>query len=356
MSARAAAQLFNAEVRPGLIGPPSDREQPLFVAIGGQPGIGKTTAQLAIRRQLGLGSAYLLDGDDFHPHWPGHAEAVRRNSFTAAYLAGEALGNGHWWQRAARLLRAQRRDVVSTFPMAFPGWDLPRLQEFRDFPRAPYRTIAVYVVGPEALSLQGIALRFPDIRRWVLPETHDRALPGTLDTAGAIYEQRAAHELHGMRRDGTLIYSNQQVDGEWQLGIDPRHVFETERQRPLDVESSAQFLRGQGELRDVAARAPEWGPLVDSIDQRALPVISPLVLLSDDDLAARLRLMPAIRERAVLDAERHGVTRDLLSQLHASGEIDRQAQRMERAGMSAAEVERWRSLRRSAMKRLTNAG
>ncbi|MGO4421967.1 hypothetical protein AB4Z54_25495, partial [Streptomyces sp. MCAF7] len=52
MTDRERSQLFNRLVRPSLVGARTEHDQPLYVAIGGQPGIGKTTAQTAVRRTL----------------------------------------------------------------------------------------------------------------------------------------------------------------------------------------------------------------------------------------------------------------------------------------------------------------
>ena len=98
MTAREAALLFNDSIRPGLAGPPASRDQPVYVGVGGPPGIGKSSAQAAIQRQLGLRDAYVLDGDDLLAHWPGFEAAQQRNTLTASYLASEATAAGNWWQ------------------------------------------------------------------------------------------------------------------------------------------------------------------------------------------------------------------------------------------------------------------
>ncbi|MFX4293576.1 zeta toxin family protein [Streptomyces bohaiensis] len=341
LNSRDSALLFNRAIRPSLAGPASSNRPPVFVAVGGQPGAGKNTVEAAIRERLGLTQAYLLDGDDFGVKWEGHARAVRQNPLTAAYLAGESYGATPWWPRAARILRTGQRDVVATFPMGFPGFDLPRLKEFRDFPRQPYRVIASYVVVHEAISLQAVVDRFQTAKRMVMPESHDHVYRhGMLESAAQIYQQRAAHELHAVRRDGTVIYSNE-IDprtGQWRTGVDPRQVIEADRTRTLDPNEAVAFLQKQGRLRqDLSA---EWTPLLDDIDRRAAPVLPGVQLLTDRELTGGLQRLAQLTEQAAVTADIETVRAKVLADNHRDGTNARLLAARRAAGWTPEAVDR----------------
>ncbi|MFF7995120.1 zeta toxin family protein [Kitasatospora xanthocidica] len=300
---RELALRFNELIRPTLTGQP--RDTPVVLFIGGQPGAGKTTVQSAVLGRMGRKQAFPLDGDDLVALHPNYRQLQRANDMAAAYRASEDVGS--WWPRAARLLRMQRLDVAVSAPLA--GWEWANAR-FADFKRAGYRTEVAFVPTPEARSLQGIADRYQQARRpevdrwgrWVLPEGHDIAYRGVLDTVDRIDAAVAVDAVHVVRRDGVIIHSNESVDGRWALGVATRQVIEGERSRVWTEAESGDFLHKQGSLRE--RTSPEWVPLLDEIDRRALNGISPVAVLDDVQLNEQAVLVTRAHAAAVEAQER----------------------------------------------------
>jgi hypothetical protein len=333
---RELALRFNELIRPTLTGQP--RDNPVVLFIGGQPGAGKSTVQSAVLDRMGRENAFPLDGDDLIALHPNYRQLQRSNDMAAAYRASEDVGS--WWPRAARLLRRQRLDIAVSAPLA--GWEWAAAR-FSDFRRAGYRTEVAFVPTPEARSLQGIADRYqrahqPEVDRWgrwILPEGHDIAYRGVLDTADHIDRTGAVDAVHVVRRDGAIIHTNESVDGRWALGVATRQVIEGERTRAWTEAESADFLRKQGSLRE--RTSPEWAALLDEIDHRALAGISPLAVLDDAQLGAQAvsvaqahsvatetQELAMAKSRELGNRHRAGATEEKLQELRSLGATEQQ--------------------------------
>ncbi|WP_328902034.1 zeta toxin family protein [Streptomyces sp. NBC_00441] len=336
-SDRENARVFNRHVRPRITGTP--RENPNVLFIGGTPGSGKTTAQDTLLSRLGRTDSFSLDGDELILQHPQAERLHREGEFTGAYLASEAL-KGHWWSRAARLLRMQRLDTVISAPLAGPQWAIKRITEFR---RADFQVGVAFVATHKALSLQGVVDRYHRNRqlygygRWIPPQWHDAAYSGVLDTADQIDALRAADTIYVARRDGTLLHTNQlSPKGAWSLGLATSQAIEAERNRPWTATESSHFLQKQGQLR--RELSAEWTPLLDSIDRRAMPAISPLVVRDDVQLAAHRAETEGLLQRIEHEAATMKSRSGELGRAHHSGENATRLKELREAGAPAAEL------------------
>ncbi len=344
LSPRAAALIFNEQIRPLITG--TRRDNPVVLWVGGQPGAGKSSVQSAILARLGRLDAFPLDGDDLLAYHPQYIEMHVRNDLQAAYLVSENL-RGRWWTRAARILRAFRIDAVISAPLGGAAWTAERFEEFR---KASFRVEVAFVATHEAISLQAIADRYRQMKntspagvgRWVLPETHEAVYRSVLATADMVYLTRAADALHIGVRGGALIHTNEVENGQWRLSVLPSQLIEAERNRPWTVQESAGFLQRQGELRAWLPVA-RWGPLLDTIDRKAQPVINPIVVLDDRKLAGLRADVPYLLEHAVLRAEVAQVRADLLNEQQRDGTNDRFLAELRRGGASPEAVEQART-------------
>lgn len=353
---RDAALIFNEQIRPFLTGQP--QSDPVVLWVGGQPGAGKSTVQSAILRRLGRSSAFPLDGDDLLTHHPRYAELHAKNDLSGAQLAAENIA-GRWWSRAARILRALRIDTVISAPLAGPAW---AAEQFRKFRKAQFRVEVAFVATHEAISLQGVVDRYRGMKadspegvgRWVLPEWHEIAGPGVLATADMIHRTKAAHALYIGVRGGGLIHTNELEGGrlnprtgelegaQWKLAVLPSQVIEAERRRPWTVAESAAFLQKQGELR-AWLPADTWGPLLDTIDRKAVPVINPMAVLSDRQLAQLQTELPQSVERAALQVDIAQARAGVLAERHRNGTNEGILQQMQRNGAGPAAVDQART-------------
>ncbi|MFD9033288.1 zeta toxin family protein [Streptomyces sp. NPDC059567] len=342
LSARDNALLFNELIRPSLTGEP--RENPVVLFVGGQPGAGKSSVQSAVLERLGRTTAFPLDGDELLARHPRHEEWSRDNDLTAAFLTGEDL-KGRWWTRSARLLRAQRLDVVVSAPLAGPGWALERFGEFR---RAGYQVGVVFVATHEAMSLQGIINRYHQARqpdqigygRWVPPKIHDQGYSGVLNTADGIDRKHAVDMVYVARRTGEIVHMNELTTEGWGFGVATRQTMVAERQRAWSTAESARFLQTQGRLR--AELSGEWAPLLNSIEQRAVPVINPLTVHDDTQLAARKSDTIRLIEQAKQELDSAKARVDALKGAHTTGANAARLDELREAGTPPGELRRVR--------------
>lgn len=342
---RELALIFNAQIRPGITG--TRRDHPVVLWVGGPPAAGKSSVQSALMARLGLSEAFPLDGDDLLFHHPRYVAMHQKNDLQASFLVGENVG-GRWWTRAARILRILRIDAVISAPLGGAGWAAERFKEFR---QAGVRNEVAIMATHEALSWQGNVERYGQMKlaspegigRWVLPELIDGMYdPGVLATADMVFRTKAADALHIGVRGGALIHTNELVDGRWTLDVLPSQVIEAWRNRPWSVPESAQVLQKQGELR-AWLKTAEWQPLLDTIDRKAHPVISPMAVMDDRQLTSLRDELPQLVEKAALRAEVAQARAAALAERQSNGTNEHFLTEMRRGGAPPEEVDQTRS-------------
>ncbi|MCY0954245.1 zeta toxin family protein [Streptomyces sp. H27-S2] len=219
--------------------------RPVVVVVAGQPGAGKT--QIADLVQAALdrrGGAVRICRDLYKSAHSRYAELLADDVRTAG--VGVRLDTRRWQAVLENHLRAHGFDAVVESALADP-------EEFRTssyaYRRAGHRVEVVVVATAEAWSQLGVLDRFLSEAiegggRYVSWENHDtcaRQLPTTL---AVIEAEHLADRISVVRRDGTLLYDNELVDGSWQRRRPAaERAVAYERSRPWSAQETAVFRR-----------------------------------------------------------------------------------------------------------------
>jgi hypothetical protein len=125
-------------------------------------------------------------------------------------------------------------------------------EEFRAsaaaYRQARFRIEVVALATPEALSQLGILDRFltgaaEGGGRYVSWENHDACAKGMLRTLAVIEAEQLADRVTVVRRDGTVLYNNELVDGIWRRRMAADTAVAAERGRPWTARETASFRR-----------------------------------------------------------------------------------------------------------------
>ncbi|MEV7814393.1 zeta toxin family protein [Streptomyces flaveolus] len=140
-------------------------------------------------------------------------------------------------------------------------------QEFRmsshAYRRAGHRIEVVAVATAEAGSQLGILDRFLSDSRYVSWENHDTCAQQLPTTLAVVEAEHLADRVTVVRRDGTMLYDNEFVDGNWRRRPAVGRAVAYERSRPWTVQETAVFRRAPPGLisacsRRCAVRTGAW--------------------------------------------------------------------------------------------------
>ncbi|MFJ3363531.1 zeta toxin family protein [Streptomyces anthocyanicus] len=219
--------------------------RPVVVVVAGQPGAGKTAAADLVQAALDRRGGCVRIGRDLykpaHRHYAGALAADVRTA--GALVRSDTAG----WQAAVEdHVRAMRCDAVVESALADPD-------DFR-LSSAAYRAaghrIEVFALAtPQALSQLGIVDRFLTEAavgggRYVQWENHDACATKMLDTLAVIEAEQLADRVTVVRRDGTVLYSNEcTAGGGWRGRCAASQAVLGERSRPWTAPETTVFRR-----------------------------------------------------------------------------------------------------------------
>ncbi|WP_107118135.1 zeta toxin family protein [Streptomyces reticuli] len=220
------------------------QDRPVVVIVGGQPGAGKTAVADLVQAALdGRGGAVRICSDLYkaahHQYGELLADDVR--------IAGVSVrpDTRRWQAAVEEHVRLHGFDAVVESALA-------DVEEFRTsayaYRRAGHRVEVVAVATAEALSQLGILDRFLSEAiegggRYVSWENHDACAKGMLLTLAAIEADQLADRITVLRRDGTVLYDNDLVDGSWRRWPAAERAVAYERSRPWTARETAIFRR-----------------------------------------------------------------------------------------------------------------
>ncbi|MFJ3671044.1 zeta toxin family protein [Streptomyces sp. NPDC090106] len=231
------------------------RENPIAVIMVGQPGSGKSSAELGVKARLDCRDAVTLDGENllaYHPYYEAHAFG---NDGGKAQGACEAAV-GVWRQRALDQAVAQRCHLV--LPMFMDAgdpngarWNMEFIDHLR---KQRYRVAMVFMAVDDTRSNQGAVIRYLAGRettghgRW--PSLDDKYYAGVLSLADAVDRSDAVDYVYVARRGGELIYSRERGQPARAGGV--RQAIVEERGRPWTETETRGLLEAQDYIRDAA--------------------------------------------------------------------------------------------------------
>ncbi|NUH42863.1 zeta toxin family protein [Streptomyces samsunensis] len=215
------------------------QDRPTVVVVGGQPGAGKTAISDLVHAALNhRGGAVRIGSDLYKMVHRRYAELLAADVRTAGVKVRPDVRG---WQAAVEeYVRAQRFDAVVESALADPDDFRASAAAYR---RSDTRLEVVALATAEAWSQLGTLDRFLTEPRYVSWENHDACAKGMLATLAVVEAEHLADRVTVVRRDGTVLYDNELVDGAWWRRTAADRTVAYERSRPWDARETAVFRR-----------------------------------------------------------------------------------------------------------------
>jgi hypothetical protein len=285
-----------------------NRDDPLLVLLGGQPGAGKTSAQRAVLAANPQAGLVPVTGDDLREYHPDYALLAERFPLEMPAATGPVSGG------LVRL--ALDHALTGRYSVLLEG-------TFRDtgmvagavdrFAAAGYRAEVVAVAAPAAVSRLATEQRalggpWGGFGRWTPPDAHQAGLEGSPKTLAALEKLPAISRVQVWSRDRVLYDNTRRTDGMWRLESLAAEVLRAEQSRQLAPAEAAAWLGDyQQTFLDAVSRPGYLGvatiPTYELLEQDAANLIPVAATLPQVD-ADHLRREGAAR-RAALSREPH---------------------------------------------------
>lgn len=271
---------------------PQDR--PVVVMVGGQPGAGKTQIADLIQAVLDRRGGAVRIGRDLYK--AAHRHYTRLLAADVRTAGAKVRPDTRRWQAAVEEhVRAHRFDAVVETALADPDDFRTAAASYR---RSGTRIELVALSTAEAWSQLGLLSRFLAETRYVSWENHDGCAKGMLRTLAVIEAEQLADRITVVRRDGTVLYTNELIDGAW-------------RRRPAAHTAVAAGRVHPWSARETAVFRKELAQADQRLHREALPEDQRLAVQRDAERAAALA--EPVRRIAQATAEPPGVDYHRLS-------------------------------------------
>lgn len=207
--------IFDAFIRPQLLGQFRPSRAPVVVLLGGQPGAGKTRATNEIRAQCRGSDITAIVGDDFRSLHPAYARLV--SEAPALMPDATAPAAGAWVRMGIDLALETRSSILVEGTFRRPEVTLGEADRFK---AAGYQTHLIALSVPASLSrLSTLGRYVEDHRRsgearWTPLEGHDAGYAGTPATVAAAERHPAIDRISVYNRDGTETFTASRRDGD----------------------------------------------------------------------------------------------------------------------------------------------
>lgn len=300
LSEAESRRIFRRRIAPQLMSGREPQDTPTVVVLVGQPGAGKTRVAAVVADQLNQRGGFVdIDTDLYKPYHPAYNRLlVEDDRLMTAYVGADGR---RWMQLAHDHVRVHRLNAV--------------IQEIAQNVEYAVRTIAGYrasgfrvdvlVLGVhETMSNQGILNRYHEQvkerrhGRLTVQAKADQSYAGILTLADVVDARRLADQVAVFRRgEATPRYRNglTAFGGDWQTPPALRAAVITERNRPWSRIETLDFQQTQAKLR--SEMPGEWHAQLDSIAERAAPLMDPTVTVQSGDVDNKARSKPAAPHR-----------------------------------------------------------
>ncbi|MFD5098914.1 zeta toxin family protein [Streptomyces albidochromogenes] len=293
------------------------QSHPVVVVVAGQPGAGKTQIADLIRAALNRrGGAVRICSDLYKSAHSRYAELLADDVRTAGV---KVRPDTRRWQAAVEEhVRAHGFDAVVESA-------LDDAEEYRTssaaYRQARHRIEVVAVATAEALSQLGILDRFLSDPRYVSWENHDACAKGLLRTLAVIEAEKLADRITVVRRDGTVLYDNELVDGAWRRRPAADRAVTYEWTRPWTAIETVTFRRDLARTdrrlhREV--RCEDWRLAVERDAERAAALAEPV-----RRIAQPRRRAPGVDYHRLSTDEHRWVFDELIAPSYLSGIVPR---------------------------------
>ncbi|MEG9551666.1 zeta toxin family protein [Streptomyces baarnensis] len=309
-------------VLPAAAGNAAAQERPVVVQVAGQPGAGKTEVADLVQAALDRrGGAVRVCRDLYKPMHPEYAALLAADVRTAG--AKVRPDTSRWQSQVEEHVRASGFDAVVESALADPA-------EFRAssaaYRRSGHRIEIVVVATAEALSQLGTLDRLLTLAaggegaRYVGWDNLDTCVTELPMTLAVIEAEQLADRITVVRRDRTVLYDNELVDGAWRRRTAAERAVLRERQRPWSAQETAVFHRAlaHAEVR-VHRDLPEDERLAVQRDvNRAAAFAEPV-----RRIAQPRRRAPGVDHHRLSSTEHAWIFDELIAPSYLSGIIDR---------------------------------
>lgn len=239
LSERESRDVLHQVILPAVTKGAVRQDRPVVVIVGGQPGAGKTEIADLVQAALGRrGGAVRVCRDLYKAAHRRYAELLAADVRTAGV---EVRPDTRRWQAAVEEhVRSCGFDAVVESALA-------DADEFRASAAAcrgsGCRVELVAVATAEAWSQLGILDRFLTEHRYVSWTNHDTCAKEMLQTLAVIEAEQLADRITVVRRDGTVLYDNELIDGAWRRQPAADRAVAYDRGRPWTARETAVFRR-----------------------------------------------------------------------------------------------------------------
>jgi hypothetical protein len=219
------------------------QERPVVVVVAGQPGAGKTAVadlvEAALKRR---GGAVRVCRDLYKHAHRAYAAALAADIRTAG--AAVRPDTSRWQAEVEEHVRARRFDAVVESALADADGFRTSSTAYR---RSRHRIEIVVVATAEAWSQLGTLDRLLDGAaggegaRYVAWDNLDTCVEELPATLAVIEAEHLADRITVVRRDGTVLYDNELLDGTWRRRTAAGKAVVYEQRRPWSAKETAVF-------------------------------------------------------------------------------------------------------------------
>lgn len=214
LPAQESFEVLHRVILPGAARAAVRQDRPVVVVVTGQPGSGKTWIADVVQAALDRRGGAVRVGRDLYKRLHRHySRALAADVRTASALVRP--DTVRWQGGVEAHVREMGFDAVVESALDDPDGFRASSGAYRT---AGHRIEVVAVATPEALSQLGIVDRFlaeaaAGGGRYVSWENHDTCAKKLLNTLAVIEAEQLADRVTVVRRDGTLLYTNELTAG-----------------------------------------------------------------------------------------------------------------------------------------------
>jgi len=198
---------FRDYVVPGMFGSATRNDQPVWIAIGGQPGAGKTAAQLHVRALNPGVSLVPIVGDDLRRHHPDYDRLLETDPLSMPTATAGA--SAAWVEASLEYAKQNRYSVLVEGTFRRPEVTLGTAAAFHE---AGFRTHVIALAVPAWESRLSTLERFVAdhvagrAARWTPVEAHDAGVVGTPKTLVAAAASADVDQITVVNRAGVVLF------------------------------------------------------------------------------------------------------------------------------------------------------
>jgi hypothetical protein len=252
-------RIYREEIRPLHLGGVDRSSAPTVVLVGGAPGSGKTVTVPAVAAELAArsGTPVVLSVDELREHHPGWQREAQTDVRAAERFNPDA---STWVNRLYRDAMVENKNIVLETGFKNPQLLSDTVAEFR---AAGYRIEAVILAVDEQRTRRSVIGRFLDAQekgqlpRLVTAARHQEGYEGLRSTVRKAEDSRLVDHIKIVRRDGSVLYGNQMIDGKWKKERGAVAALDAEREKPLTPTEKVNNAIAWHELTVRAQRNPK---------------------------------------------------------------------------------------------------